>query len=70
MRKMARCLLRRHGDRVFLADVVTGTLYREDTGQCMTSSARRVIGPHLLACGRWMIAGAVLVTLARAELGA
>ncbi|MBL8336248.1 MAG: DMT family transporter [Rhodoferax sp.] len=27
-----------------------------------------VIGPHLLACGRWMIAGAVLVTLARAEL--
>ena len=45
MRKMARCLLRRHGDRVFLADVVTGTLYREDTGQCMTSSARRVIGP-------------------------
>ena len=47
MRKMARCLLRRHGDRVFLADVVTGTLYREDTGQCMTSSARRVIGPDV-----------------------
>jgi hypothetical protein len=45
MRKMARCNLRRHGDKVYLADVVTGTLYREDTGLCMTSSSRRVTGP-------------------------
>lgn len=45
MRKMARCNLRRHGDKVYLADVVTGTLYREESGQCVTSSTRRVIGP-------------------------
>jgi hypothetical protein len=30
---------------VYLADKVTGTLYREDTGRCLTSAYRRIVGP-------------------------
>lgn len=30
---------------IYLADRVTGTLYREEDGTCLTSTARRIVGP-------------------------
>lgn len=42
--KAVRCKIK-GWDGIYLADRVTGTLYRENDGSCLTSSFRRITGP-------------------------
>ncbi len=42
--KAVRCTIK-GWQGIYLADRVTGTLYREEDGVCLTSTARRIVGP-------------------------